>query len=100
MDVNDQGRSNIQYYKGIFKKFWKTPSNNTIIQTEDTKYLQNVEGVKVTKGCTPSEMNFLIPRRRERVTGFCEEILKGTPITVKLIQETRSKKFAVSEVFV
>ena len=99
MDLNDQHKENIKYYEGILIKRWYTKQNNLIIRTKDTTYLKQIHGIKIANKCTPSELNFLVPRRRKRTIELCSDIFEGAKIKIKLIEESRSKKFAVSEVF-
>ena len=86
-------------FYGRIKSIRRTPSNNLFVEVTDTKTVHIENNIKkLTNHTKRSDMNFLVPRRRERVIETILNLDITKPYIFKLRQETFSKKWCVSEV--
>lgn len=97
-DLEYQDGVESQYYEGVLMDRWTTPNDNIMIRVKDVKRMISVEGtILKTKG-ELNELNFLVPKRRTMAIGDCKRVDMGTKIQVKLLKESRSKKFVVAKI--
>jgi len=96
--IESRDMDNAQFYIGILADRWTTPGGHLIVRTKDTKVMRLEEGAQVTTTCHPTDMNFLVPKRRERATQDCNYFSPGDKLIIKLMRESRSGKMAVCEV--
>jgi len=82
------------YYQGLLEHMHTTPGNNLLLSVVEPKKIIN--GVFVNK-CI-NQMNFLVPKRREKVLNYAKGLSIGSVIRIKLLQEPRSKKWTVSAI--
>ena len=85
-------------FYGRIKGIRRTPSNNLFVEVTDTKTVHIENNIRKLTNHTSTDMNFLVPRRRERVIETILNLDITKPYIFKLRQETFSKKWCVSEV--
>lgn len=99
-DLDFSYKDNIpsQYFEGELIDKWTTDNDNFILRLTKVKRIVYVNGVVMRLLSEREELNFLVPKRREQVMKRCKELPIGTKLQVKLLEESRSKKFTVSKI--
>jgi hypothetical protein len=90
-----------KYFEALLLEVKPTPSNNLFLRTTDTVHLagrSNDDIIIRTKHASP-DMNFLVPRRRTILTDKILRLELNQKYVFKLVPETHSKKYTVTEVF-
>ena len=93
---------NVRYASGVFVSKHQTKLGNYIIElhnacfifSNDSSSENNVNFRKI-----PNNLNILVPHRRKRLLSKLKDLTLGEEYCVKMIRESRSGKFACSELF-
>ena len=88
---------NARYYEGelVGKKYTKL--GHMLLTFKNVSAVKHLHGVVQKKRVKLEEMNFLVPKRRERVFQFCEMSKFNDTLRIMCIPESRSGKWTVSE---
>ena len=91
-----------KYFEALLLEVRTTPSDNLFLRTTETVHLarstEDKEIIIRTKHASP-DMNFLVPRRRQVLTNRIKELELNKKYVFKLVPETHSRKYTVTEVF-
>ena len=87
-----------KFFEGNLEKKWKTDQGNYMIALNNVSLVRNRYGAKVLKPSKIPIMNFMIPRRRQRIMQECDDLVLGERILIMLIPESRSGKKLISEI--
>lgn len=93
---NDFG-VNSRYYEGELIGKKTTPLGHMLLTFKNVKSIRHVHGIVQKKNLDHDEMNFLVPKRRQRVFEFCEMTKFNEILRIMLLPESRSGKWTVAE---
>lgn len=94
MQITDE--KGVQYYQGRYVKNKITQYGHLLITLDDPFILYPNLGRPMRVQSRINPMNFIVPKRRSRVMDLAQRIPIGAQLTIKLMQEPRSKKYTVS----
>lgn len=99
-DLTSISGENAKYFEALLLEVKTTPSDNLFLRTTDTVHLAGGDDDIIirTKHASP-DMNFLVPRRRATLLDKILRLELNQKYIFKLVPETHSKKYTVTEVF-
>ncbi len=86
-----------KYYEGELVKKKKTELGHLLLTLKNIKLIRHNHGIIQKKNLEHESMNFLVPKRRERVFEYCEMAKFNDRLRIMLIPESRSGKWTVAE---
>ncbi len=75
-----------------------TSNGHNLLTLEDLRFVKQEHTYIVTKPIKYNNMNFLVPKRRNRVFQFSKSLNTNSIIRLLLREESRSKKWTVAEI--
>lgn len=92
----------IIYRSGKIIKITDTPNNHLMIICNNVKRVSFLDGCRYlsTFWDNDFEMNFMIPKRRDKLMKTARnDLIVGEKYIFKLQKESKSKKYCISEIF-